>query len=180
MMNKALILLLLAPVSALYAQTPKSPPTLRSILLEQLKTIHNQKDWFVPASVAVEGVTAEQAEWKDKSGNHSIRELVSHLIFWNERALDQFQGEKLPAFDGNNEETFIKNAQGMSWSAEMQRLDAVLTGWEKAVEAAPDDKLNKWASTIAHIGTHNAYHIGEIVYIRRQQGSWDPEKGVKS
>jgi hypothetical protein len=40
--------------------------------------------------------------------------------------------------------------------------------------------LNKRASTIAHSGTHNAYHIGEIVYIRRQQGSWDPEKGVKS
>jgi hypothetical protein len=26
---------------------------------------------------------------------------------------------------------------------------------------------------------HNAYHIGQIVYIRKLQGSWDPEKGVK-
>jgi len=35
------------------------------------------------------------------------------------------------------------------------------------------------ASTIAHIGAHNAYHIGQIIYVRKLQGSWDPEKGVK-
>lgn len=179
-MKKLLVALVLWHLPILYAQTQKPPATLRSILLEQLKTIHNQKDWFVPASVAVEGVTPEQAAWKDRSGNHSIRELVSHLIFWNERALEGFKDQKPPAFDGNNEATFTKAVERMSWSAEVQRLDAVLTAWEKAVEEASDDKLNKWASTIAHIGTHNAYHIGEIVYIRRQQGSWDPEKGVKS
>jgi hypothetical protein len=39
--------------------------------------------------------------------------------------------------------------------------------------------LKKEASTIAHIASHNAYHVGEIVYVRREQGSWDPSKGVK-
>jgi len=179
-MKTTLIVCALLQSTVLFAQTSKTPATLRGILLEQLKSIHNEKEWFVPANVAIEGVTAEQADWKDKSGNHSIRELVSHLIYWNERALEQFKGEKPAAYDGNNEKTFTEAAQTMSWSVEVQRLDQVLTAWEKAVQEAPDDKLGKWASTIAHIGTHNAYHIGEIVYIRRQQGSWDPEKGVKS
>ena len=40
------------------AQNPK-PATLRSILLEQLRTTHNEKDWFVPIDIAVEGLTAE-------------------------------------------------------------------------------------------------------------------------
>jgi len=35
------------------------------------------------------------------------------------------------------------------------------------------------ASTIAHIGTHNAYHTGQILYVRKMKGWWDPEKGVK-
>ncbi len=26
---------------------------------------------------------------------------------------------------------------------------------------------------------HNAYHIGQIIFVRKLQGSWDPEKGVK-
>lgn len=51
--------------------------------------------------------------------------------------------------------------------------------WEKAVEAADQKKLEAWASTIAHIGAHNAYHIGQMIYVRREQGSWNPEKGVK-
>jgi len=50
---------------------------------------------------------------------------------------------------------------------------------EKFVESADEATLQKDASTIAHIGTHNAYHIGQIIYIRREQGSWNPEKGVK-
>jgi hypothetical protein len=47
------------------------------------------------------------------------------------------------------------------------------------VEDASDDKLKSSASVIEHIGAHNAYDIGQIVYIRRLQGSWDPAKGVK-
>jgi uncharacterized damage-inducible protein DinB len=58
-------------------------------------------------------------------------------------------------------------------------LDDVMTAWEKAVQAADEARLRAWASTIAHIGTHNAYHTGQILYIRKQQGSWNPANGVK-
>jgi uncharacterized damage-inducible protein DinB len=161
----------------LQAEVPKAP-TLKSILLEQLRTTHNQKDWFVPVNVAIEGLTPEQAKWTDGSGNHSVGQLANHLLFWNTRELATFNGETLPKYNGNNDETF--NAfDAASWTATVQKLDAVLTKWEKAVEAADDAKLVKWYSTIAHVGTHNAYHTGQIVYLRKLQGSWNPEKGVK-
>ena len=32
---------------------------------------------------------------------------------------------------------------------------------------------------IAHVGAHNAYHIGQILYVRKLQGVWDPAKGVE-
>jgi hypothetical protein len=54
-----------------------------------------------------------------------------------------------------------------------------MTAWEKAVEGADEKKLEEWASTIAHIGAHNAYHVGQMIYIRKLQGSWNSEKGVK-
>ncbi len=76
-----------------YAQTD-SMPTLKSILLEQLKTTHNVKDWFVPPSIAIAGLTPEQANWKDSTDNHSIAQLTTHLIFWNKQTLDKFNGEK--------------------------------------------------------------------------------------
>ena len=98
-----------------YAQSPK-PATLRSVLLEQLRTTHNEKDWFVPINVAVEGMTAEQANWKDgSSGNHSVGQLTYHLLFWNQRELDKFKGEPEKKFSGNNEETF-NNFDSKKWA----------------------------------------------------------------
>ena len=160
------------------AQQKQPPTTLRGILLEQLRTTHNEKDWFVPVSLAVAGLTPEQATWTDKSGNHSVGQLANHLLFWDTEALARFKGEKPPKYDGNNDETF-NNFDAKSWKQTVDRLDAVLADWEKAVEASDDAKLQKYASLIAHVGAHNAYHVGQIIYVRKLQGVWDPANGVK-
>jgi len=171
--------LLLVPFFSLAQDKPdQKPATLRSILLEQLKTTHNNKDWFVPANVAVEGLTADQANWSDGKGNHSVGQLAYHLVFWNSQVLAKFRGETPAKFSGNNDETFT-NFDAKKWNDTVAQLDKVMSELEKFVESADEATLQKDASTIAHIGTHNAYHIGQIIYIRREQGSWNPEKGVK-
>jgi hypothetical protein len=81
-------------------------------------------------------------------------------------------------YSGKNDDTFA-NYDPKNWQHTVKDLDQVLTDWEKAVEAADEAKLKDWYSTIAHLGTHNAYHIGEMVMVRKEQGSWNPEKGVK-
>jgi len=164
-------------IYASYAQKD-STPTLRSIILEQLKTTHNVKDWFVPPTIAVAGLTAQQANWKDSSGNHSIAQLTTHLIFWDKQMLDKFVGKKQDAFNGDNKETFSPVTEA-SWKTTFQALDSVLTALEVAVKNADDSKLEKWYSTLAHIGTHNAYHTGQIIYIRKMKGWWDDNNGVK-
>ena len=176
-MKKLLLVLMLFATIAARAQNDKTP-TLKSILLEQLKTTHNVEDWFVPTNIAIEGLTAEQANWKDSSENHSIAQLTTHLIFWNEQSLAKFKGEKPASFDGNNKETFAP-VDAKTWAATVKTLDSVLTEWEKAIAAADDTKLMSWYDTIAHIGTHNAYHTGQIIYIRKMKGWWDDNKGVK-
>jgi uncharacterized damage-inducible protein DinB len=160
-----------------FAQNAK-PATLRGILLEQLRTTHDQKDWFVPIDVAVEGLTAEQATWKDTSGNHSVGQLTNHLLFWNARELAKFKGEAEKKFSGNNDETF-NDFDTKKWNDTVKQLDQVMTELEKLVENVDEQKLQAWAPEIARIGTHNAYHVGQIVFVRRLQGSWNPEKGVK-
>jgi uncharacterized damage-inducible protein DinB len=170
-----LVLSMLLAASGAVAETPT---TLRGVLLEQLQTTHNNKDWFAPASAAVDGLTAEQASWRDGKGNHSVGQLAAHLVFWNRQQLAKFKGEAPPAFSGDNNETF-NSFDAVKWSQTVKDLDAVMTDWEKAVQGADEAKLAQWASTIAHIGAHNAYHIGQMIYVRKQQGSWDPDKGVK-
>jgi uncharacterized damage-inducible protein DinB len=176
-MKTMLILLAVFLPLTMHAEE-KKPTTLRGILLEDLQTTHNQKDWFVPVTVAVDGVTAEQANWTDGKGNHSVGQLTYHLLFWDRRGLQEFKGEKPEKFSGNNEETF-NNFDAKQWSDTVRQLDQVMTDWEKAVEGADDATLAKNASLVEHVAAHNAYHIGEIVVVRKEQGSWNPEKGVK-
>jgi hypothetical protein len=178
MMKRVLCLLAVClPLPAL-SQTVKGPTTLRGVLLQQIRTVHTEKDWFVTETVAVEGLTAEQANWTDGSGNHSIGQLVTHLVFWNSQDLAKFEGKEPQKFDGKNDETFTA-FDSKQWKETTRQLDEVLTEWEKAIEAADEKKLQAWAATIDHIGMHNAYHIGQIVYVRKAQKSWDATKGVQ-
>ena len=172
-----LLLLFLVPLTTA-AQTPKPPTTLRGILTEELKTTHDQEDWFVPASVAVDGLAAEQARWTPPGGGHSVGQLAYHLWFWDSRALADFKGEKSPAFTGNNDETF-NDFNAAQWNDLVKKLNQVLTDWDNAVASADDQTLAAKGSLIAHVATHNAYHIGQILYVRKLEGAWNPAKGVK-
>jgi uncharacterized damage-inducible protein DinB len=177
LLRRVLACLVMAASAMACAQQSK-PMTLKEVLLEQLRSTHKKAEWFVPANTAVAGLTPAQANWTDKSGNHSVGQLAYHLWFWDKQSLISFQGGKPEKFDGNNDETFDKFDE-KSWAKTVSDLDAVMTEWEKAVEAADDAKISLWASRIAHVGTHNAYHIGQMVYVRKLQGVWDPAKGVK-
>lgn len=172
------ILIAVLMLSAISVSAQNDSVSIKSVLLQQLKSTHKVQDWFVPASNAISGLTADQANWKDSSENHSIAQLTTHLIFWNKQLLDQFSGMKPPPFNGNNKETFAP-VTPEEWKATTLALDSVLSAWEAAIERSEEQKLQKWYSTIANMSIHNAYHTGQIMYIRKMKGWWDDSKGVK-
>lgn len=164
--------------SLCYAQTQQPPATLRSLLLHELQTTHNKADWFVPINTAVDGLTAQQASWQPSAGVHSSGQLAYHLLFWNRRTLHDLKGEAQDKFSGVNDETFSKFDE-KQWNDIVKQLDEVMTDYEKFVESADEKKLSSIATMVGNICTHNAYHVGQIVYVRKLQGSWNPDKGVK-
>lgn len=178
-LNTALLLILIVVISlsATPAIAQQKNPTLRSILLEQFKNSWNEQDWYVPVSRAVDGLSASQAMWKPADSSHSVGELAYHLLFWNKAQLDKFEGRKVAAVDNNNE-TFTAFTEA-SWTETVRQLNQIMSDWAKAISSADDAKLNKWASAIEHVNAHTAYHTGQILYIRKLAGNWDPNKGVK-
>ncbi len=182
--RRFLCLLLLAASAA--AQAPSAPATLRSTLLADLHQSHEKSEWFVPLNTAIAGLTPEQAKWtplngagkSDPNANHSAGMLAYHLWFWNSRALAELKGVKQPAPPSNNDETF-NEFDAATWSKIVKDDDAVMTALEDLVATADEATLAKIAPTIAHICTHNAYHIGQILYVRKLQGVWNPNNGVK-
>jgi DinB superfamily len=177
MKNWILAPLLFLSVSALAQQTPnqKQPATLKSILLMELRETHNQKNWFVSGKEAAEQLTPEQAAWSDGK-NHSVGQLVTHLVFWNSLNLAAFKGEH-PKGPADNNDTFKFDPQ--QWNATVKQFDNVMTEWEHIVENADDATLARIAPTVARISLHNAYHIGEIIAVRKAHGMWNPDLGVK-
>jgi hypothetical protein len=133
------------------AQSPK-PVTLRSILLEQLRTTHNEKTGLFLSMWPWKGLPPSVASWKDGSGNHSVGQLTNHLLFWDREELAKFKGERKEKFSGNNDETF-NNFDSKKWNDTVKQLDRVMTELENLVETADDKKLQAWASEIVHIRT---------------------------
>jgi uncharacterized damage-inducible protein DinB len=177
-MNKRLPTFLLLLLAIPLCAQDKKPTTLREVLLAELRTTHNNEDWFVPANIAVKGLTAEQASWTDGKGNHSVGQLAYHIVYWNRRNLERLKGVQSEKFSGNNDETFDK-FDSKRWDETVRQLDEVMNELEKWVETADEAKLKESAAVFTHISTHNAYHIGQIIYVRKEQGSWDPKNGVK-
>jgi uncharacterized damage-inducible protein DinB len=192
-MRRFLVLTILAVLAGAgvssRAQTPTpaaSPATLRSVLLSELRSTHDNAEWFTAIKAAVAGLTAEQAKWVpqnaqgklDQNANHSVGMLAYHLAFWDENALAKLRGEKAQGPKNSNDETF-NDFDAAQWDNIVQRLDRVMKGLEAEVEKMPEEKLAKSAQLISHISTHNAYHTGQILYVRKLQGSWNPENGVK-
>ncbi len=173
-MKNSLVIALFAMglgVMILNCSTKNGLPSVKAMLIQQLKNSYTTEDWFVPLKISLEGITAEQSNWKDSTDNHSIRELVSHLIFWNERMLIAFQGNTPPEFNDDNELTF-RDLDREDWSYAVRKIDSIQVEWELVTENATEEQLIKWSSSVANICAHNAYHTGQIVYIRKQNGWW--------
>jgi len=176
MIKRVVVFFLLISVVPICAQD-KKPATLRELLLAELRSTHNNADWFVPGNTAMKGLTAEQASWSDGKGNHSVGQLAHHLVFWNRWTLEQLKGST-EKYNGTNDETFTK-FDNKEWNELVRQFDEVMTDIEKWVKTADEAKLKEWVPTINNICTHNGYHIGQIIYVRKEQGSWDPNMGVK-
>ena len=174
-MRKCLIAVTLGVSILAQAQQPRTVPTLKTVLLQELRETHNEKNWFVSEKEAVAGLTPEQAAWSDGK-NHSVGQLVQHLNFWNSANLARLKHQPAPKVT-DNDTTFAFDPT--QWDSALKEFDRVMGELEQFVESADDATLAKIAPTVARIAQHNSYHIGEMVTSRKKQGTWNPDAGVK-
>lgn len=150
---------------------------MNKYLLEQFTATFDKKQWCVSLRDAVTGLTDEQARQRVAPDEHSIYDLVVHLVFWNDRYLHKLRGQELPKVM-SNEESFRLDTD-LHFDQLMVRADEVFSQWQAALaESLPTDGENDWPAIVSNINLHNAYHIGQIVLLRKLQGSWQKAYGV--
>lgn len=161
---------------------------MREMLLEQFTAAFDQNTWFVALKNTLEGVTAADAVWKPEGVDNSIWEIVSHLNYYNYAYIERFRGVDYQYPSDDNDATFVAGEMNENkWRAETEKLNAILSQFRDLIADAEESKFEepvsasnsaKWRTLISNISAHNAHHGGQIVLLRKLQGSWDPSKGV--
>ncbi|MEO8650517.1 MAG: DinB family protein [Acidobacteriota bacterium] len=161
---------------------------LNELLSEQFTASYDENGWFVALKNAIAGLTAGQSVWRPEGIDNSIWEIISHLDYYNNAYLRRFKGESVENDIESNDETFSAgDVTEESWRQAVQQFGATMAEWRAMLNAADDAKLNEpapprnewpWLDVISNMIVHNAHHGGQIVVIRKLQGSWDREKGV--
>jgi len=130
--------------------------------------------------------TVEAVEWHlagqlPEGAPHSIFQIVNHLIFWQEFFLQRLAGEDVPAPEGDPWPWPVVPPDEHSW---LDVRDRFLKGLDQAHEVARQDGLEEplhmWPEkprmeAVRIIASHNSYHAGQIVLLRRMLGAWPPQ-----
>lgn len=159
------------------------------LLSVQKDNTWDREEWIVPLAVALQGVTSEQAEWAPPGGGNSIRETVNHLNYYNKRILNRLKNTPSSPGVETNEETFtnLEHQEGSAgWTETVAETERVAYELRKMIAGLKESDLQApYSSTssdvplgeeIARWLLHDAYHAGQIVLIRKQQGSWRTPK----
>jgi uncharacterized damage-inducible protein DinB len=140
----------------------------------------------------IDDLSAEQAARKPAGFEHSIFEILAHLNYWMDYDLKRMNGTPAP-YPAHAAEGWpsCDEAEESDWRREVarfQELTGELASMCRRDEAAwlteapamcEGHKRNASAigAMIFQAITHNSYHMGQIVDIRRALGAWPPAHG---
>ncbi|MFA1822651.1 DinB family protein [Virgibacillus oceani] len=149
----------------------------KTILLDQLLANANDRSWYASFQESVEGITDKEATWKPDETSHSIVEIIQHLIYWNEIWQLRYEKSNFNAAQSleNNADSFLTSKDRNFVELKEQLLKVLLRWQELITEEKLEASVNgfpvaaEWWALIGNATTHNAYHIGQIAYIRNMK-----------
>ena len=155
--------------------------TVKDLLVHHLTYTFEKEAWQWPLSLAVAGLTAEQAAWKPGPERHSIWQIVRHVTRWKEGVLVALDGTPRPYREIANEDWQEAGGDQRAWEADVDQLRRASLELKARVQAMDEAELSRelpwYAGNAARpldlrfldMATHDEYHAGQIQYIRALQ-----------
>ncbi|WP_144789821.1 DinB family protein [Lysinibacillus fusiformis] len=159
---------------------------VKTLLLQQWTSCLDQEDWFPPLEKVLEDITLEQATSKPTEGTtNSIWEIVCHLLFYKKRLLMRYldETENEPQAE-NNDATFrLPTFTLQNWKETKEEYFYVHRELEKILAKSEQEDLEREVRgertlmlELKSIAMHDAYHIGQIVFLSKMQGVWPGQR----
>lgn len=134
---------------------------------------------------ALEGLDPRLAGARPAGTEHTIHQVLGHMTFWQDVALARIRGETPPdtrsAASGWTtpeapEDASDWEAAVASFAEGLRAIDGLLADPEVDLERSCGPK-GTLRDQVLMVQGHNSYHLGQIVSLRRQLGSWPPPRG---
>lgn len=131
---------------------------------------------------ALDGLDWKLAGERPDGDSHSIFQIVNHLVYWQEFALQWLDGEKpaTPEHAADSWPGAEAPASPEEWEATVERFREAHAEYERRCGGCDlYERLGpKTALEIIQlIASHNSYHAGQVAILRRMLGSWPPPAG---
>lgn len=119
-------------------------------------------------------LTAGEANWRPASGMRSIVEIINHMAYWLEYRVRQVRGEPLEPL-----RPIPKGGEAPAWMPSypkcLENLRKQFEALREAIAALKEEDLERTVEgsprpiveLLSNIIAHNAYHMGQILLLRR-------------
>jgi uncharacterized damage-inducible protein DinB len=145
------------------------------LLLDQFKRAHEDQAWHGPSLFPIiEGISAAKAVIKPIPGAHSIWEIVSHIITWEEVAFRRLQGDNYAPPD-EWDFPVVHDASEEQWQKTIKTLKETYTRLSDVIANLPESRLHELTEgrkttnyfLIQGVIQHAAYHGGQIAILKK-------------
>ena len=146
-------------------------------LIAQLKDAYEGDPWFGRNVEELLSEVSEQDAFQKPSGEHSIVELVWHMITWREftisclepspeKSMQYFEQNDWRNLDPNNKNLW---SQGLNHLKETQNklIDLLDKKEDGSLEKIVDERKYNLRKLLHGLIQHDIYHLGQIAYIKK-------------
>ncbi len=153
----------------------------KDILIQAWDHCYDIEGWYPPLRNALEGVDGSQAVWRPQGeSSNTIQEIVNHLFYYKRRFLFRLEGRVWPYEISSNDQSFLpgEHTMHLPWGELVYELATIHGQIRNKIVELTDDKLSLSLPNdpvdqqVMILATHDAYHTGQIIFIRKLYGSW--------
>ena len=146
-------------------------------LIGQLKDAYEGDPWFGRAAIKLLAEVNEKTAYQKPAGQHSIVELIWHMITWREFTIDRLQHSpqmQLVYFEEMDWRELDQNDMTL-WNQGLERLAETQAQLLALLEEHTDELLDKkvaernynFRKLLYGIIQHDIYHLGQIAYLQK-------------
>lgn len=124
--------------------------------------------WATSWGKAVADLSAAQAAWRPTPERKSVWQFASHVTFWRNFQLARLKDPNLPMPAEDvlaTQWAQPDSPTSADWDAARRRLEES----QRAIVAAAADPAVP-LEKVAPVMAHDAYHLGQVMYVRAMQG----------